>query len=81
MKLMGSNGWYLTEKDSHYQFWKHLQSGGKVWRNDRLNDEMEVLKASSFEDCTEVTRFGYKDLSIIPKDLEMFYYDFLDGVN
>lgn len=78
MKIQTSEGFALTEQDTHYAFWKHLKEGGKLWRDDPLNGVKEVIRPSMFKNCIEITRYGYLNLTIIPKELECFYYDYLE---
>lgn len=48
----------------HRPFYDHLQNGGSVWRNDRLNNVKEWINLSAFGgDAARITLYGYKDLS------------------
>jgi hypothetical protein len=63
----------------HQPFYEHLTNGGKVWRRDPLNRINEVLSAKSFMgECNKITKFGYKDLMVIPMECEKYFYDFIE---
>jgi hypothetical protein len=69
---------YVTKE--HQQFYNHLKNGGKVWRNDPLNDIQEVIAADSPTlkgDLSEITRFGYTNLMNISADQEYLFYDYI----
>lgn len=68
----------LKETSPHYQFYKHLKNGGKIWRRDELNGVNEVLTEKSIGGADRIRLFGYLDLSIIPKDQEQFFYDYFE---
>lgn len=53
-------------KDSpHRQFWEHIKGGGRVWRDDPLNNVQEWLDLERLGgDANEIQRYGYKNLSI-----------------
>lgn len=79
MKLKDSHGnYYLTKQDPHYDFWAHLMCGGMVYRNDTLNGVAYAFTKEHLNDPTDITRFGYMNLTCIPKELE---YLFTGAVN
>lgn len=69
---------------AHKPFYGHIKNGGKVWRNDPLNDIKEVFSKDHpalKEDLTEICRFGYTNLHIIKAEEEHLFYDyFLEGI-
>jgi hypothetical protein len=74
MKLKDYHGnYYLTEQDAHYIFWKHLMSGGLVYRNDKLNGVAYTFNKECLADPSDITRFGYMDLTCVPKELEHLF--------
>lgn len=49
---------------AHQKFIDHIISGGKVYRNDPLNDVKEWLDLSKLDnDANNITQFGYMDLT------------------
>lgn len=52
-------------KDPHRPFWEHVRRGGRVWRDDRHNNEQGWIDLASLGgDANAIQRFGYADLSI-----------------
>lgn len=51
---------------SHYRFWKHISEGGSVYRDDKLNNEQEVLTLEKLGgDATKIYCYGYQDLTVL----------------
>ena len=49
----------------HYVFWQHLKAGGRVWRNDPLNNVAEWIDLAKLEgDPNKTVIYGYKNLSL-----------------
>lgn len=52
-----------NKDDSHYRFWLRIKEGGKVWRDDPLNNKREWLTLSSLNnDPNEICRYGHTGL-------------------
>lgn len=58
--------WREPSKESeHRKFWEHIKAGGRVWRDDPLNNVQEWLDLQSLDgDVNAIVKYGYKNLSI-----------------
>ena len=59
----------LEEDHSHYQYYLHIKCGGRVWRDDKLNNTNEWLDLdhpSINDDAANIKMFGHRDLLIVP---------------
>jgi len=49
----------------HKKFYDHILNGGKVWRDDKLNNVQEWIDINTLGgDATKIRKYGYNDLSI-----------------
>ena len=62
----------LEEDHSHYQYYLHIKSGGRVWRKDKLNHKEEWIDLRHpkiDQDPANIEIFGYRDLTIVPSNV------------
>jgi len=57
----------VYSEGAHYPFYKELQNGGKVWRDDPRNGIQEWLTLDHPDihgNAANITRFGFQNLSL-----------------
>ena len=55
-----------SKESPHRKFYDHIMSGGKVWRDDKLNGRQEWLDIEALGgDASKIAHYGYNDLSIV----------------
>lgn len=54
-----------SKESVHRKFWEHIKAGGRVWRDDPLNNVQEWLDLERLGgDANEIQRYGYNNLTI-----------------
>lgn len=52
-------------ENPHRKFWEHIKAGGRIWRNDPLNNVQEWLDLKQLVgDANEIQRYGFVTLHI-----------------